>query len=136
MALAGMALLLSSVILRSSKMFQKGRLCNAQRNGRNAGYQYDRLAKYQSPADIAVDREFFGNGANYPSPSAHTNNELTGKVWPAQGERPRCGLRFKVHFPTSDSQSCITTIDEISPAVTDGMTKRFPSAETSNETTE
>ena len=135
MALAGMALLLSSVILRSSKMFQKGRLCNAQRNGRNAGYQYDRLAKYQSPADIAVDREFFGNGANYPSPSAHTNNELTGKVWPAQGERPRCGLRFKVHFATSDSQSCLTMRVEASPGVIEGITSLLPSVETSNETT-
>lgn len=40
------------------------------------------------------------------------------------------------HFATSDSQSCITTRAELSPGVIDGITKRLPSAETSNETTE
>ena len=40
------------------------------------------------------------------------------------------------HFATSDSQSCITTSAELSPGVSEGITKRLPSAETSNETTE
>ena len=40
------------------------------------------------------------------------------------------------HFITSDSQSCSTTIAELSPGVIEGITKRLPSAETSNETTE
>jgi hypothetical protein len=40
------------------------------------------------------------------------------------------------HLATSDSQSCITTSAEPSPGVIDGITKRLPSAETSNETTE
>jgi len=35
-----------------------------------------------------------------------------------------------------DSQSCKTTNAELSPGVIDGITKRLPSAETSNETTE
>ena len=40
------------------------------------------------------------------------------------------------HFATSDSQSCITTSAELSPGVIEGITKRLPSAETSNETIE
>ncbi len=40
------------------------------------------------------------------------------------------------HFATSDSQSCSTTIAELSPGVIEGITKRLPSAETSKETTE
>jgi len=40
------------------------------------------------------------------------------------------------HFATSDSQSCNTTIAELSPGVIEGITKRLPSAETSNATTE
>ena len=40
------------------------------------------------------------------------------------------------HFITSDSQSCSTTSAELSPGVIEGITKRLPSAETSNETTE
>jgi len=40
------------------------------------------------------------------------------------------------HFATSDSQSCNTTMAELSPGVIEGITKRRPSAETSKETTE
>jgi hypothetical protein len=40
------------------------------------------------------------------------------------------------HFANSDSQSCSTTRAELSPGVIEGITKRLPSAETSNETTE
>ena len=39
-------------------------------------------------------------------------------------------------FENCDSQSCKTTNAELSPGVIDGITKRPPSAETSNETTE
>ena len=40
------------------------------------------------------------------------------------------------HLATSDSQSCSTTSAELSPGVIEGITKRLPSGETSNETTE
>ena len=40
------------------------------------------------------------------------------------------------YFTTSDSQSCNTTNAELSPGVIDGITKRLPSGDTSNETTE
>ena len=36
-------------------------------------------------------------------------------------------------FATCDSQSCKTTNAELSPGVIDGITKRLPSAEISNE---
>jgi hypothetical protein len=51
-------------------------------------------------------------------------------------EAPRFPFGLQFHFSTSDSQSCSTTSAELSPGVIDGITKRLPSAETSNEGTE
>jgi len=67
-----------------------------------------------------------GGGPSYSSP----RQDLMDRAY-------RLGkVRAALSFVNSDSQSCSTTSAELSPGIREGMTKRWPSAETSNETGE
>ena len=91
----------------------------------------------QQPSFVRVGRDSLRAAAT-PSWQMYdtATNRLSGTANASVVRRELFANVDYFDFENCDSQSCKTTNAELSPGVIDGITKRLPSAETSNETTE